>query len=219
VLWFSITRISGKKAQSLGYMNDGKIMIMLDRDEYWQCGYIIRKGDFEGIQARGLEKFKQDIVSLAPFTAESVKDIDSWDKVKLLTVAVNYLENWCKPGLLCIGDSAHAMSPVGGVGINIAIQDAVAAANILIPAFRAGKPELTHLQAAQRRRMWPVRLMQRLQVIIHNNVIYPVFNKQVNLNNPLPVRLMKMFPFLARVPGRVIGMGFRPEHVKNQSLQ
>lgn len=212
VLWFRLSRTTGKMNQSLGYIDKGKILIMLDRDDYWQCGFVINKGDTEGIKLQGLDAFKAGIVQLAPFLAGVVEELRDWEQVKTLSVAVDHLAQWYLPGLLCIGDSAHAMSPVGGVGINLAIQDAVAAANILIPAFKSGGPAVKHLRAVQRRRSWPARMVQHVQVAAHKFVIAPVIKGKLNLQNPWPLRLLRAFPVLRRLPAYAIGIGLRPEH-------
>ena len=188
---------------------------MLDRNDYWQCAFVIPKGGIDAVHARGLEAFRADIVRLAPFLRDRVHELASWDDVKLLTVAVNRLNTWFRPGLLCIGDAAHAMSPVGGVGINLAIQDAVATANILVPRLREGGATVDDLRAVQRRREPPTRKTQRLQVAIQNRVIGNVLSRTTTPKPPLAVRLLGWFPLLRRLPARIIGMGFRPEHIRH----
>jgi 2-polyprenyl-6-methoxyphenol hydroxylase-like FAD-dependent oxidoreductase len=188
---------------------------MLDRNNYWQCAFVIPKGGMDAVHARGLEAFRGDIVRLAPFLHDRVHELASWDDVKLLTVAVNRLNTWFRPGLLCIGDAAHAMSPVGGVGINLAIQDAVAAANILVTPLRQGGATVDHLRAVQRRREPPTRKTQRLQVAIQNRVIGNVLSRTTTPKPPFAVRLLGWFPLLRRLPARIIGMGFRPEHIRH----
>jgi 2-polyprenyl-6-methoxyphenol hydroxylase-like FAD-dependent oxidoreductase len=213
VLWFQLSARGGSAEQSLGYVDDGKFMVLLDRGDYWQCGFVIEKGGFEAIKARGLEGFRADITKLAPFLRESVGELTHWDQVKLLSVAVDRLRRWHKDGLLVIGDAAHAMSPVGGVGINLAIQDAVAASNVLVPAFERGAPTEADLATIQRRRMPPTRLMQHLQVLVQNLVLKPVLRSSGHLTPPWPMRLIDRLSILQRVPALAIGMGFRPEHV------
>jgi 2-polyprenyl-6-methoxyphenol hydroxylase-like FAD-dependent oxidoreductase len=213
VLWFRLSMRGGEAEQSLGYVDDGKFMVLLDRGDYWQCGFLIEKGGFEDFKARGLEAFRADIVKLVPFLRESVEEITDWDQVKLLSVAVDRLRRWYKDGLLMIGDAAHAMSPVGGVGINLAIQDAIAASNVLVPAFERGGPTQADLAAIQKRRMAPTRLTQHLQVMLQNLVVRPVLRSSGHLTAPWPVRLFDWLPILRRVPARAIGMGFRPERV------
>src|SRR6478735_3636666 len=171
VLWLRLSKRPSDASQALGRIQAGRLLVMLDRCEYWQCAYVIPKGGFEDLQRRGLPAFRQSIVELNPALADRVGEIKSWDDVKLLTVVVDRLKRWYRPGLLCIGDAAHAMSPVGGVGINLAIQDAVAAANILAGPLRRGRVGTSELAAVQRRRTLPMQLTQWLQVRVQNNVI------------------------------------------------
>jgi 2-polyprenyl-6-methoxyphenol hydroxylase-like FAD-dependent oxidoreductase len=195
------------------------MLVTLDRGDYWQCAFVIRKGGFDQIRERGLASFQGDIVRIAPFLGDRVAELDDWDDVKLLTVAVDRLERWWRPGLLCIGDCAHAMSPIGGVGINLAIQDAVAAAN------RLARPLLDHnltdqdLAAVQRRRILPTRLTQGMQVAIQQRVLDPVIGSDRPISAPWPLRLFNHLPVLRRIPARLIGMGFRPEHVRSPRAQ
>ena len=212
VLWFRVSRKESDVSQPLGKMERGRIMIMIARGTYWQCAWLIRKGDFENVKSRGLDAFHSDIVMLAPELQDRVDEIKSFDDVKLLTVTVDRLTRWQRRGFLCIGDAAHAMSPIGGVGINLAIQDAVAAANILIPAFRAGSPRYGHLRAVQMRRNFPTRATQWGQVQIQNRIIDRILGKDIHFNIPAPLRLLQVFPFLRRIPARLIGLGVRPEH-------
>jgi len=217
VLWFRLPRQPDDQKQALGRFGNGKIMVMINRDTYWQCGYIIRKGALDSIKQRGLEPFLQDILSLAPFLDDRVKEISEWDQLKLLTVLVDRLRKWYRPGLICIGDAAHAMSPVGGIGINLAIQDAVAAANILWKPLFDGWVSPSHLQKVQWRRELPTRLTQRAQIFVQDNVLNRV------LNSPQPVapwflKLFKRFPVLRRIPARLIGIGVRPEHVRTPDV-
>jgi len=215
VLWLRLSKSPRDPAQTLGRMDAGRIFIMLDRGDYWQCAFVIPKGGIDAVHARGLEAFRADIVQLAPSLHDRVHELATWDDVKLLTVAVNRLDTWFRPGLLCIGDAAHAMSPVGGVGINLAIQDAVAAANILVPKLREGGATLTDLRAVQRRREPPTRMTQRVQVAIQNRIIGTVLGRASTPKPPFAVRLLEWFPLLRRLPARVIGMGFRPEHIRH----
>jgi 2-polyprenyl-6-methoxyphenol hydroxylase-like FAD-dependent oxidoreductase len=188
---------------------------MIDRGDYWQCAFVIPKGGIEEVKRRGLEAFRQEVARVAPFMRDRVSEIADWDHVKLLTVAVDRLRQWCRPGLLCIGDAAHAMSPIGGIGINLAIQDAVAAGNILAEPLRHGPATLDQLRAVQRRRELPTRITQRAQVLIQNRIIGRVLTTQAkSFSAPLLVRLMRRWPFLRRIPARLIGMGVRPEHVR-----
>ena len=213
VLWFRISRTGSDPERPLGVFDRGRILVMIARKDYWQCGFVIPKGDFDRIRGRGIDVFRADVARLAPALGPRVQEIDSFDTVKLLSVAVDRLERWARDGLLCIGDAAHAMSPIGGVGINLAIQDAVAAANVLIPAFRAGTPRLRHLNAVQRRREFPTRATQALQVFLQNRVIRPALARESSNGGrlPLPLELVQRLPVLRRIPARIIGMGFRPE--------
>ncbi len=214
VLWLRLPRGPDDPRFPLGRFDRGQIFILLDRGDYWQCGYVIPKGTFEEIRARGLGAFHERLAEVAPFMADRVGTIASWDDVKLLTVVVDRLRRWYRPGLLCIGDSAHAMSPVGGVGINLAIQDAVAAANILAAPLRAGPVTTADLRRVQDRRTFPTWATQRLQVLIQNRVISRALASRKQFSLPWPLRLLRRFPVLRRVPARVIGLGFRPEHVR-----
>jgi 2-polyprenyl-6-methoxyphenol hydroxylase-like FAD-dependent oxidoreductase len=214
VLWMRLSRRPSDPRNPLGRFDRGKIFIMLDRGDYWQCGYVIPKGAFEEIRQAGLEAFRDAIAQIAPFLRDRVGELRDWDAVKLLTVSVDRLRQWYRPGLLCIGDAAHAMSPVGGVGINLAIQDAVAAANLLAGPLRHGPPTTQDLRKVQRRRELPTRLTQRVQVAIQNRVIRRVLGARQQLSLPWPLRLLRRFPVLRRIPAYLIGIGFRPEHVR-----
>jgi 2-polyprenyl-6-methoxyphenol hydroxylase-like FAD-dependent oxidoreductase len=214
VLWMRISRRPTDPGQTLGHVEAGKIFVMIDREDYWQCGLVIPKGGADEIRKRGLEKFREDIASLEPFLRDRVSELRDWSDASLLTVKVDRLRQWWRPGLLCIGDAAHAMSPVGGVGINLAIQDAVAAANILASKLVAGSITDDDLRAVQQRREFPTRATQRLQIVVQNRVIRRVLGSAKPLTVPAPLKLMQRWPFLRRIPARVIGMGFRPEHVR-----
>jgi 2-polyprenyl-6-methoxyphenol hydroxylase-like FAD-dependent oxidoreductase len=217
VLWFRIGREGVDDEQSLGYVGQGAL-VMLDRKEYWQCAYIIEKGAFERIQAAGLPAFRESIAELAHLPAQAVAEVDSWDKVKMLSVSVDHARAWAKEGVALIGDAAHAMSPIGGVGINYAVQDAVAAANMLIPALKEQKVSLKTLQAIQERRERPTLRMQRLQVFIQNRLLSPVVRRHGKPKLFLAFLLLKWFPPLRRIPARVIGIGFLPEHVSPEAI-
>jgi len=219
VLWFRLSRRPGDPENPMGRFQMGRIFIMLNRGEYWQCGFVIPKGSFEQIRERGLAAFRDGVAQLAPFVADRVGELLNWDAVKLLTVQVDRLRQWYRPGLLCIGDAAHAMSPVGGVGINLAIQDAVAAANLLAAPLREDRLTTEDLRRVQRRRELPTRLTQRAQLLVQNRVIRRVLGGGAGtLTPPLAVRLLARFPFLRRIPARLIGIGFRPEHVKTPAM-
>jgi 2-polyprenyl-6-methoxyphenol hydroxylase-like FAD-dependent oxidoreductase len=213
VLWFGLSKRDGDPEQSFGYVGAGQFMVLLARGAYWQCGYVIRKGGFDETRERGLEKLRAHISRCVPFLNNRVEELKDWESVKLLTVKVDRLRQWCREGLLCIGDSAHAMSPVGGVGINLAIQDAVATANILGQALREGRVELNDVRAVQHRREWPAHLTQRVQIFMHEHFLERIFNAREQTTPPMPARLLERFAVLRRIPARMIGIGFRPEHV------
>jgi 2-polyprenyl-6-methoxyphenol hydroxylase-like FAD-dependent oxidoreductase len=213
VLWMRISRKQGDPKQTFGFFQHGKLVVLLDRDDYWQAGFVIPKGQFDEIKERGLAHFQNDIVSFASFLRDRVAELDDWSKIKLLTVQVNRLTNWCREGLLCIGDSAHAMSPAGGVGINLAIQDAVATANLLAEKLQRGPVHVDDLRRVQARREWPTRLIQGMQVFIHRRVVTGRSSGQKNPALPFVLRLLKWFPILRQLPARFIGLGPRPEHI------
>jgi 2-polyprenyl-6-methoxyphenol hydroxylase-like FAD-dependent oxidoreductase len=214
VLWMRMSRHPDDPVQTLGRVDTGRILVLLNRDDYWQCAFVIAKGGFDDIRQRGLPAFREEIARLVPYLRERTAELRDWSDIKLLTVAVDRLRVWHRPGLLCIGDAAHAMSPIGGVGINLAIQDAVAAANILAPRFLQAGVSDDDLRAVQRRREFPTRAMQRLQVVLQNRVIGRVLRSTAKLSPPLLLRFFGKWAFLRRLPARLIGLGFRPEHVK-----
>ncbi len=214
VLWFRLPRIAGDTSQALARFLPGSIMIMLNRDDYWQCGYVIQKGRFDVIKREGLAEFHKKISSNAPFITDRINKINDWEEIKLLTVKIDRLEQWYMPGLLCIGDSAHAMSPVGGVGINLAIQDAIAAANILKEPLHHATLTEKHLAEIQKRRLWPVKMTQNMQVFMHKNVIDVTMKGNKEFKGPLPFRIVGALPFLRRITAYIIGIGVRPEHIK-----
>jgi 2-polyprenyl-6-methoxyphenol hydroxylase-like FAD-dependent oxidoreductase len=213
VLWMRLPRLPGDADEPLGRMGAGKILVMLERGNYWQCAYVIPKGAAEEVRRQGLEALRAAIVELAPVLHERVQELRSWDDIKLLTVKVDRLRQWYRPGLLCIGDAAHAMSPVGGVGINLAIQDAVAAANRLLGPLRAGHIGTDVLADVQRRRTFPTRATQRLQLLVQDNILSRVLASRQMPAPPWPVRLINRCPLLQRIPARLVGVGFRPEHI------
>jgi 2-polyprenyl-6-methoxyphenol hydroxylase-like FAD-dependent oxidoreductase len=214
VMWFRVSRKQNDPSETFGHVESGRMMVMLNRNDYWQCAYVIPKGTANKVKAAGLNKFRETVGDLSPFTRDRLDEIDDWDKVKLLTVAVDRLRRWYRPGLLCIGDAAHAMSPVGGVGINLAVQDAVAAANILAEPLRRGTVTIATLNALQKRREFPTRVTQRLQVFVQNNVIGPALqNKNKPPKAPLFMKLLQ-WPLLRRIPGYVLALGIRPEHIR-----
>jgi len=212
VLWLRLPREPNDPDEVLGRFFAGNVLVMINRGEYWQCGYVIDKGEGAAIQAQGLERFRAQLVKSAPFIGERVNALQSWDDVKLLTVAVDRLKTWHRPGLLCIGDSAHAMSPVGGVGINLAIQDAIAAANVLGPQLLAEPNSPLQLAPVQSRREWPTRVLQRLQKMIQDRVIQRALGGEA-LRMPLFFRFLVWFPALRRIPASLMGLGPRRERV------
>ena len=214
VLWFRVTKQASDPPQAFGFVGTGQFMVLIDRADYWQCAYVIRKGSFDARRERGLEAFREEIARCAPFLAGRVAEIGGWDDVKLLSVRVDHLRSWYREGLLCIGDAAHAMSPVGGVGINLAIQDAVAAARILAPKLLAGTLELRDLDAVQVRRARAARVTQRVQVFLHKHLLERIFASPEIIRPPLLVRLTERFPRLRRLPAWMVGVGFRPEHIE-----
>jgi 2-polyprenyl-6-methoxyphenol hydroxylase-like FAD-dependent oxidoreductase len=214
VLWFRLPRRSGDPEDPKGRFDTGRIFVMLNRGDYWQCGFVIPKGSLDRLRARGLSAFRDSVAHLAPFAADRVGGLQNWEDIKLLTVQVDRLRQWWRPGLLCIGDAAHAMSPIGGVGINLAIQDAVAAANVLAALLREDRLTPDHLRQVQQRRDWPTRMTQRVQLLLQNRVIKRVLDEGGPLVAPLPLRLLARFPFLRRIPARLIGIGFRPESLQ-----
>jgi 2-polyprenyl-6-methoxyphenol hydroxylase-like FAD-dependent oxidoreductase len=214
VLWMRISKHEEDPQQGLGFFQHGKLVVLLDRGDYWQCGYVIPKGAFDLIKARGLSRFHDELVTMAGFLRDRVAELDDWSKIRLLTVQINRLRKWYREGLLCIGDAAHAMSPAGGVGINLAIQDAVAVANLLAEKLRQGPVSIVDFHKVQRRREWPAALIQRMQAFIHRHV---VTGRETSSKSSLPLfpLLLKHFPILRQLPARFIGIGPRPEHVRS----
>lgn len=214
VLWMRISKTPGERTQQLGTVRTGHMLVTLDRGDYWQCAYIIAKGTFEKLKSEGIASLQQGLLETLPQLGDRVREIDDWSKVSVLEVRVDRLERWHRPGLLCIGDAAHAMSPIGGIGINLAIQDAVAAANILCEPLRNGQtPSESDLQHVQSRRMFPTKVTQAFQVFIQDRAILPVLRGAPIDSAPLAFRLLDEFPRLRRLPARLIGMGVRSEHV------
>ena len=214
VLWFRLPRKPGDPAQTMGRFDTGRIFININRGEHWQCGYVIAKGQFQEIRVQGLALFREKIAELAPYAKDRMDELKSWDDVKLLTVRVDRLSQWFRPGLLCIGDAAHAMSPIGGVGINLAVQDAVAAANVLAQPLSEGRITVEALAQIQKRREFPTRVTQWLQVGLQRRVIARVLRQTGPVKPPLLLQLIAAIPLLRRIPARVIGLGIRPEHVR-----
>jgi 2-polyprenyl-6-methoxyphenol hydroxylase-like FAD-dependent oxidoreductase len=218
VLWLRLGKQPGDPAGSGGRIGAGRFMATIDRGSYWQCAYVIHKGGMDAIRARGLPAFRAELATLVPqFAGRLAADLPDWDAIKLLSVTVDRLEQWWKPGLLCIGDAAHAMSPIGGVGINLAVQDAVATANILAgPLANASVHDLTPwLARVQQRRLWPARATQAVQVAAQDRVIGPLLASTQAPRMPLLLRLLDRFPALRVLPAYAVGVGARPEHVRS----
>jgi len=213
VLWFRVARKAADGIEMFGHVEAGRMMIMLDRGDYWQCAYVIPKSGIDRIKADGLDAFRQRVVAMTPVLADRTGELKSFDDVKLLTVTVDRLRQWWRPGLICIGDAAHAMSPIGGVGVNLAVQDAVAAANRLAAPLKARTVSDDDLRAVEARRMFPVRATQRLQLAMQNQVIAPALANTARPQPPLLFKAFNAFPILRRIPARLLGLGFRPEHV------
>jgi 2-polyprenyl-6-methoxyphenol hydroxylase-like FAD-dependent oxidoreductase len=217
-LWFRITRRDTDGADVFGHIEAGALLVMLDRGDYWQCAYVIPKGGIDRVTAGGIDAFRSRVVALSPFLADRIGELQSFDDVKLLSVMVNRLRQWWRPGLICIGDAAHAMSPIGGVGINIAVQDAVAAANCLAAPLKSGTANAGHLQAIQARRDFPARMTQTIQLRMQNRIIGPALQSTRAPKPPLLFRLFDTFPLLRRIPARLLALGIRPEHVQTPDI-
>jgi 2-polyprenyl-6-methoxyphenol hydroxylase-like FAD-dependent oxidoreductase len=213
-LWMRISKLPGDPQQILGRIDTGKMLVILDRGNYWQCAFVIPKGNLEAIKQKGLQAFQSEIAALAPFLGSRITELKDWEQIRLLTVQVNRLRKWFLPGLLCIGDAAHAMSPIGGVGINLAIQDAVAAANAISKPLRKGTVSTATLHQLQRRREFPTSMTQGLQLFIQNGLIKNVIRGTRPMHAPWFVQLAQHWTVLRRIPALVVGVGFRPEHVR-----
>ena len=216
VLWFRAGKRGDENERLFARVDPGKMMVTFDRGDYWQCAYVIAKGQYDAVKARGLPALLDDIARMAPILKAGLADVKSWDDVKLLTVAINRLPRWTRPGLLCIGDAAHAMSPVGGVGVNLAVQDAVATANLLATKLASGCPTEDELDAVRQRREFPVKMTQRMQVVVQNNIITAALKPGNRpLKPPFVIRLVSALPWLQGITARFIGLGVRPEHVQS----
>jgi 2-polyprenyl-6-methoxyphenol hydroxylase-like FAD-dependent oxidoreductase len=217
VLWMRLGKRAGDPTQTLGRFRSGQILVMLDRGDYWQCAKVIQKGELDALRQRGLEGFREDLVKVAPFLEGRLEELKSWDDIKLLSVRVDRLRTWWRSGLLSIGDSAHAMSPIGGVGINLAVQDGVAAANLLTEPLLRGSVSDEDLSKVQRRREIPARLTQKFQVFAQERLLRPALADTKKVGKlPLVFRMLQRYPILRRIPARMVGMGVRPEHVRTQ---
>jgi 2-polyprenyl-6-methoxyphenol hydroxylase-like FAD-dependent oxidoreductase len=214
VMWFRISRKESDGGEVAGHIESGRMIVMLNRDDYWQCAFVIPKDSIEQVKRRGLDKFRATVADMAPFdVGDRLDEVKSWDDVKLLTVAVDILRKWYRPGLVCIGDAAHAMSPIGGVGINLAVQDAVAAANILAEPLKRGTATEKTLKAIQDRREFPTRFTQRMQLLLQNNLIGPALQGEgARPHAPLVMKMLQ-WPLLNLLPARIMANGIRPEHI------
>jgi 2-polyprenyl-6-methoxyphenol hydroxylase-like FAD-dependent oxidoreductase len=216
VLWFRAGKRGDENENLFARVDPGKMMVTFDRGDYWQCAFVIPKGQYDAVKARGLPALLGDVARMAPILKDGLAEVKSWDDVKLLTVAVNRLKRWTRPGLLCIGDAAHAMSPIGGVGVNLAVQDAVAAANLLAAKLAGGCPSEDELDAVRRRRTFPVKMTQRMQVVAQNNIVSAALKPgHQPLKVPLVMRLVTAVPWLQGITARFVGIGVRPEHVQS----
>jgi 2-polyprenyl-6-methoxyphenol hydroxylase-like FAD-dependent oxidoreductase len=219
VLWFRLPKGRSVVNMTGGTFGKGTLVVQLDRGDYWQCAYVVAKGGAEALKARGIEAFRRGVGEAAPELADVVDTLTEWDQVKLLSVTLDRLEQWSRPGLLAIGDAAHAMSPVGGVGINLAIQDAVAAANILAAPMARGEPVDALLSKVQERRLFPVRVVQAAQKAVHDKLLKPLIESKATIGKvPFVLRLFEWFPVLRRIPARLVGLGIRREHVRSPEV-
>lgn len=212
-LWFRLPARADEPCEIMGRFGAGSILVQINRGDYWQCAYVIPKGAFGSLKAAGLDAFRDTIAAGLKIPRARTDAIASWDDVSLLTVRVDRLQQWYRPGFLCIGDAAHAMSPIGGVGVNLAVQDAVAAANRLARPLKDGTLGVADLRAVQKRRMFPTRVTQAIQVAAQNTIIGPTLKLADEPTPPFVLRLMQRCPFLQRIPARVLGLGVRREHV------
>lgn len=214
VFWFKLSRLPTEPTETFGRFLPGKILVLINRGSYWQCGYVIPKGTAETYKQGDIAKFWQQISSAVPFLQNRPLELHNWDEVKLLSVKIDRLQRWYKTGLLCIGDAAHAMSPIGGVGINLAIQDAVAAANILTAPLLQGNLSVDDLAKVQQRRTFPVAVIQKIQALMQQRIIYRVLRKDTALRRPWWLKKLQNWSLTQRLIGYLIGIGIRPEHVK-----
>jgi 2-polyprenyl-6-methoxyphenol hydroxylase-like FAD-dependent oxidoreductase len=217
VLWFRLPKEKTAKNETGGTFGAGTFVVELDRGDYWQCAYVVPKGAADEIEAGGIDAFRRNITKAAPELAPVIDTLQDWEQVKLLSVSLDRLMRWWRPGLLAIGDAAHAMSPVGGVGINLAIQDAVAAANVLAAPLARGDNVDPLLKKVQERRMLPTRVIQAGQRAVHKRVLTPLVIRKAVLDKvPLVLRLFERLPFLPRIPARMVGLGVRREHIRSR---
>lgn len=215
VLWFRLDRKPTDPEQVRAQFLPGTAVVSINRGSYWQCAFLITKGGLEAIRVAGLDSFRSRLAAALPFEPGRADALTSWDQVKLLNVQVNRLAKWWRPGFICIGDAAHAMSPVGGVGINLAIQDAVAAANLLAATLARGKaPGTEQLAAVQARRDFPTRTTQRIQLAIQDRILAVTLSATGSVRPPLALRIIAAVPWLRPLPSRILGLGVRPEHIE-----
>jgi len=218
VMWVRVSRQASDSHQTFGHLDRGRILVLLNREMYWQAAFVIPKGEADRVRSKGVDAFRQEIAQLAPFLGSRLDEIRDWSDVSLLTVAVDRLVDWARPGVLCIGDAAHAMSPIGGVGINLAIQDAVATANLLGATLLNGTPSVDQLRTVQQRRAFPTRATQWVQLTVQNRIIRNVLGRDEAVHAPGLLKLLQHWPILRRIPARVIGVGFRPEHIRTPDV-
>ena len=218
VMWVRVSRQASDSHQTFGHFDRGRILVLLNREMYWQAAFVIPKGEADRVRSKGVDAFRQEIAQLAPFLGSRLDEIRDWSDVSLLTVAVDRLVDWARPGVLCIGDAAHAMSPIGGVGINLAIQDAVATANLLGATLLKGTPSVDQLRTVQQRRAFPTRATQWVQLTVQNRIIRNVLGRDEAVHAPGLLKLLQHWPILRRIPARVIGVGFRPEHIRTPDV-
>jgi len=216
VFWFRLPKQVTTGNDTMGVFEAGRLFVQIDRGDYWQCAYVFAKGQADAVRSRGLEAFRREIANLVPELGQAAEALTDWDQVKLLSVALDRLTRWYRPGLLAIGDAAHAMSPVGGVGINLAIQDAVAAANLMAGAMAEGRDADAIAPLVQQRRLLPTRIIQRMQKLAHDRIIGALFDPAVRLTEPpWPVKLLDRYAVLRGIPARLVGLGFRREHIRS----
>ena len=218
VLWMRLPRKPEEADEPALIAAAGRILVLINRGDYWQCAYLIPKGGYDELKTKGLAAFRGELAAIAPFSSDRIDTLQDWDQIKLLTVAVDRLRQWYRPGLLCIGDAAHAMSPIGGVGVNLAVQDAVATANLLAAPLKAGTVQLSDLDAVQDRRAFPARMTQRFQILAQDNIIQQALDKQADFHPPLLARIGGRIPTVQRLMGRLIGLGVRPEHIHTPDM-
>jgi len=218
VMWVRVSRQASDSHQTFGHLDRGRILVLLNREMYWQAAFVIPKGEADRVRSKGVDAFRHEIAQLAPFLGSRLDEIRDWSDVSLLTVAVDRLVDWARPGVLCIGDAAHAMSPIGGVGINLAIQDAVATANLLGATLLNGTPSVDQLRTVQQRRAFPTRATQWVQLTVQNRIIRNVLGRDEAVHAPGLLKLLQHWPILRRIPARVIGVGFRPEHIRTPDV-